>query len=134
VSDVGKVLDPTVDRIVLVSAVLALALDHVLPLWLCVLIVIREATVVATGATLVALGATRVDVIWLGKAGTFGLMASYPLLLLGHGSGSAAHLVGDVGAAIFVPSLVVSFAAALAYIPSARRALAAGRSSLGSHA
>ena len=34
---------------------------------------------------LASLGAARIDVLWVGKAGTFGLMFAYPTFLLGYG-------------------------------------------------
>ena len=39
---------------------------------------------------LAGLGAERIDVLWVGKAGTFGLMFAYPAFLLGHGTGRLA--------------------------------------------
>jgi len=43
---------------------------------------------------LAGLGASRIDVLWVGKAGTFALMFAYPAFLLGHGNagaGAGAH-------------------------------------------
>ena len=72
VTTLGKIIDPTVDRIVLVTAIISVAVFGVVPIWLAVLVVGREAVVGGTVLVLAALGAVLIDVSWFGKAGTFG--------------------------------------------------------------
>ena len=127
VSTVGKVLDPTADRVLLAVAVVTIAIDGSVPLWLCVAVALREALVSGAVLTLAAMGAPRIDVIWLGKAGTLGLMFAFPLFLVAHSAASwhsAAHVLAWLFA---VPALVLSWAAAASYVPLARRALADAR-------
>jgi phosphatidylglycerophosphate synthase len=77
---------------------------------------------------LAAMGARRIDVQWVGKAGTFGLMVAFPLFL-----GSHAHNLGWEGIAgqlawvAAIPGLILSWVAAITYVPLARRALRDGR-------
>jgi hypothetical protein len=76
---------------------------------------------------LASLGAARIDVLWVGKAGTFALMTAYPLFLVSDGTARwqeglrvVAWTVGSVG-------LVLGWVAAASYVGPARKALADGR-------
>ena len=84
VSTLGKVLDPAADRILVATAVIAIMVYGAVPLWF------GRGHPGPGGAggrrrcwLLAALGARRIDVLWVGKAGTFGLMFAYPAFLLG---------------------------------------------------
>lgn len=71
------------------------------------------------------------DVVWVGKAGTLALMASFPLFLLGS-SGVSWHGVAEAGGWVFgLPGLFLAWYAAAAYLPLAREALARGRGARG---
>lgn len=127
VSRIGKVLDPAVDRVLVGTAVVAVIVHGAVPLWFGLLTLVREALVSATVLVLAALGARRIDVLWIGKAGTFGLMVAYPGFLISHGTQGwqqpfhvAAWVAGGAG-------IVLAWVAALAYLVPARRALAEGR-------
>lgn len=130
VSELGKVLDPVADRILLVVGVGAILIDGSVPLWVGVAALSREVLVSLTVVVLAALGAARIDVTWWGKAGTFGMMFAFPLFLAGNPDGGAPwHDLAWVLAWIcFIPGLILSWYAALLYVPLARRALADGRS------
>ena len=91
----------------------------------------REVLVSAAVLLLAALGAQRIDVLWVGKAGTFGLMFAYPTFLLAHGHAGVATPHRDRGVAQrLVPALTLAWIAAAAYIPLSRRALARGRAEI----
>jgi cardiolipin synthase len=127
VSTLGKVLDPVADRVLLGVGVTAIMVDGSVPLWLGAAVLAREALVSVAVVTLAALGAARIDVVWVGKAGTFGMMCAFPLFLVAGSSASfrgAAHVAAWVFA---IPALALSWYAAGAYIPLARGALARGR-------
>ncbi|TMM19498.1 MAG: CDP-alcohol phosphatidyltransferase family protein [Actinobacteria bacterium] len=82
VSTLGKVLDPVADRVLLGVGVSAIMVDGSVPLWLGAAVLAREALVSAAVLGLAALGAARIDVVWVGKAGTFGMMVAFPLFLV----------------------------------------------------
>jgi len=127
VSTLGKVLDPTADRILVGTAVIAVIVDGAVPLWFGVATLAREVLVSAAVLLLAALGAERIDVLWVGKAGTFGLMVAYPSFLVAHGNVSWHTPVTVFAWLCAVPALVLAWMAAVSYVPVARRALARGR-------
>src|SRR5476649_1091502 len=69
-SELGKILDPVADRVLLLTAVVALMIDGVVPAWVGAAVLLREAVVSVSTLALAAAGAARIDVAWLGKAGT----------------------------------------------------------------
>ena len=86
VSTFGKVLDPTADRLLVGTAVISIMIYGAVPLWFGIATIAREVVVSAMVVLLAAMGAARIDVLWVGKAGTFGLMFAYPAFLLGDGT------------------------------------------------
>jgi cardiolipin synthase len=125
VTTLGKVLDPTADRILLGAAVTSMVVYGAVPLWLALTVGGRELAVAGTVVILASRGAPRIDVSRTGKAATFGLMICFPLLLLGHGPGTWSHACRVVAWVIALPAVMLSFAAALGYVGPARRGLAA---------
>jgi cardiolipin synthase (CMP-forming) len=127
VSTLGKVLDPAADRILVGTAVIAVIVHGAVPLWFGVATLAREVLVSVMVLLLASLGAARINVLWVGKAGTFGLMVAYPGFLLSYGTATwqepirvAAWICGIVG-------LTLAWVAAAAYVKPAREALRAGR-------
>jgi cardiolipin synthase len=127
VSTVGKILDPTADRLMLAVGVIALMVDGAVPGWVGVLTLVREVLVSAAVLLLAALGARRIDVQWVGKAGTFALMFAYPFFLLSHAGTSVDDPARAAAWFCAIPGLVLSYYAAATYVPLARRALVEGR-------
>src|SRR4029453_2802755 len=80
-SELGKVLDPVADRILLLVAAVALMIQGSVPLVFGVLVLLREAAISVAVLALAAAGARRIDVQWVGKAGTLALMFALPLFL-----------------------------------------------------
>jgi cardiolipin synthase len=127
VSELGKLLDPAADRLLLITAVVAITVDGAVPLWFAVPIMIREPVMFVAVVALGLMGAKRIDVTWVGKAGTFLLMFAFPLLLVGHSDTSFAPAAEVAGWLCAIPGLVLSLYATALYIPMARAALAEGR-------
>lgn len=127
-SELGKILDPTADRILLLTGVVALLVDGSVPGWFGVLVLAREVVIAAVTLTLAALGARRIDVVWAGKAGTLAIMFALPAFLGAAITSGGWHTGILVWAYVCgIPGLVLSYWAAVAYVPEARRALAEGR-------
>ena len=87
VSKLGRALDPAVDRLLMISSVIALYLVGRLPLWIIVLVLIRDIALIIGYLVLKARWNVRVDVIYLGKVcttffciGFAGLILNMPLI------------------------------------------------------
>jgi len=132
VSELGKVLDPTADRILLGTVVISLLIDGSVPAIVGWGVMVREVLVSAAVLALAAAGARRIDVQWAGKAGTLSLMVSFPLFMMGTpGPWGRPALVIAWGFA--VAGLAFQWYAAATYVPLARQALAEGRSARMAH-
>jgi cardiolipin synthase (CMP-forming) len=127
VSTVGKVLDPLADRLLVGTAVISVIVHGAVPLWFGLATIAREVLVSIMVLVLAALGAARIDVLWVGKAGTFGLMCAYPLFLLGDGTASWQEPVRIVAWICGAVGLTLAWVAAFSYVAPARKAYAEGR-------
>jgi len=128
VSELGKVLDPTADRLLFLVGVGAMIVDGAVPLWFAWAVLVREALVSVVLVVLYLAGMKRFDVSWYGKAGTFGLMFAFPMFLLASGlHGHAAVAWNVAGWLCGLPALAFSYYAAYGYVPQMRASLAAGR-------
>ncbi len=91
-SSLGAVLDPFADRLYILATLVGLVLRHVMPLWLAIVIVGRDAILAATLPLLRRAGYGPPAVHYLGKAATFCLLYAFPLLLLGTYHGDVAYV------------------------------------------
>ncbi|HET6966494.1 MAG TPA: CDP-alcohol phosphatidyltransferase family protein [Acidimicrobiales bacterium] len=127
VSTVGKVLDPIADRMLLGVASISIIALGAVPLWVGLLAVIREVLVAIGFLVVAALGGRRMDVVWSGKAGTFGLMAALPLFLGGHANDDWHRIAETLAWICAVPGLVLGWYAVVTYVPRAVVAVRQGR-------
>lgn len=123
VSELGKVLDPVADRVLLVVGGGAVLLHGSVPLVVAAVVLLREALVSAGTLGLALAGARRIDVRWVGKAGTFALMFAFPLFLGSDAGRSTDAALRAAAWAFAVVGVVLAWAAAVAYVPEARLAL-----------
>ena len=126
-SDLGKVLDPVADRVLLITGAIALLAVGTVPVVVGVLVLAREAAVSAAVLSLAALGARRIDVRWVGKAGTLALMFALPLFLLADHIDDGRGFTRFAAWVFTIAGLGFSYLAALVYMPVARAALRDGR-------
>lgn len=87
VSKLGQLLDPAVDRLLMISGVLGLFLVGRLPLWIILFVVIRDLGLLIGGGYILKRYQVRIPVIYAGKfATTFlyvgfaGILLNFPLL------------------------------------------------------
>jgi cardiolipin synthase len=129
-SNLGKILDPTADRVLLVAGAVTLLFEDLGVGVDIVLIVILVREVLIAGATiaLALAGARRIDVVWAGKAGTLALMFALPLFIWADNSSGALHALVALAAWGFaIGGIILGYYAAARYIPAAREALREGR-------
>jgi cardiolipin synthase (CMP-forming) len=128
VSELGKILDPLADRLLLLVGIPCILIDGSAPLWFGVAVLVREALVAGATLVLAALGARRIDVTIWGKAGTFLMFMAFPCFLGANSTLSYAPLLEVVAWGTGLVGLAFSYYAASRYVPLARRALQEGRS------
>ncbi|HEV2309041.1 MAG TPA: CDP-alcohol phosphatidyltransferase family protein [Acidimicrobiia bacterium] len=128
-SELGKILDPTADRILLLTAGVSLVIEGSLPVAVAVAVLAREVLVAGATLALAAAGARRIDVKWAGKAGTLALMFALPGFLLVHivDPGAGRTVILSLTWLATIGGLILSYWAAAAYVPAARAALREGR-------
>ena len=127
VSTLGKVLDPVADRLLVVTAVVTITIHGAVPVWFGAATLAREVVVSGAVLLLASFGAARIDVLWVGKAGTFALMTAYPLFLVSNGTSRWQVVLGVVAWIIGLCGLALAWVAAASYVNPARKALADGR-------
>jgi CDP-diacylglycerol--glycerol-3-phosphate 3-phosphatidyltransferase len=128
VSTLGKMADPLVDRALVLCALVGATVIGALPIWLVVVIALREGVVLAGSGLLFFFSrTTRIDVSRAGKAGALGMMMALPLFILAHAP-FRYHEAALVVAWVAVGAgQVLAWAAVVQYVPKARSAWAAGR-------
>ena len=132
VSNIGKILDPVADRILVMVGLVAVASAAGVPWWFALATLARELTVSGLTLLLAALGAARIDVLWWGKVSTFVLMGTFPLFLLTTNAHHTAlsgwqHVVRDGTWIVGSFGLVLSWIVLFGYVRPALAALRSGR-------
>lgn len=127
VSDLGKILDPVVDRLLFFVSIVAIIVAGAAPLWFCLAVLVREVAIAAATLVLAALGARRIDVTWVGKAATFGLMFAFPAFVWASTDWVLQPFFMVAAWVCGIPALVLSYYAAAHYVPIGLEALREGR-------
>lgn len=83
VTRVGQLLDPIADRLATLTALLVLLIRGIVPPWFVAVLLLRDVVLSVQMARLKQRGVTGLPVNYIGKAATFNLLLSFPLLLLG---------------------------------------------------
>ncbi|MHB1341169.1 MAG: CDP-alcohol phosphatidyltransferase family protein [Coriobacteriia bacterium] len=134
VTQIGKIIDPLVDRLLLASGVIGLYVIGVLPAWIPILLVARDVYLL-WGSYRLERHHILIPVTWLGKATTAVLFTGFSSLIAGWpmvpgaGIGEFPWLPGTGTAAVPVGmwlvyfGIVMSLTAAAGYRVRAKRAL-----------
>ncbi len=87
VSRLGQLMDPVIDRVLMITAVLGLLIVGRLPLWIVVVVLVRDVGLLAGGFYLLKRHHVRVPVVYAGKfattflfVGCAGLLLNAPLI------------------------------------------------------
>jgi cardiolipin synthase len=127
-SRLGELLDPSADRLYIVSTIIALAIRSIIGWWLVAILAVRE---LVLGVVLLVLrrhGYGPLHVSFVGKAATLALLYAFPLLFLGSHDTSYADVARVFGWAFALWGTGLYWWAAVLYIRQARHLLAMDRS------
>jgi cardiolipin synthase len=97
VTRIGQLLDPLADRLYILTTLLGLAYRDVVPWWLVIVLIARDATLTVSLLALTPAERNPLEVNFLGKAATANLLYSFPLLLLGHADNTAGDIAQPIG-------------------------------------
>ena len=79
-TNLGKLLDPVADRLAIAAGLIALMVRGAVPVWAGLLVILRDLAVLIAGGFLATRSRVRIDVRWIGKAATMGLMLGIPMI------------------------------------------------------
>jgi cardiolipin synthase len=124
VTELGKLLDPIADRMVITAALIALLVRGAFPLWAALVIIVRDLLILVAGLILLAKG-RRIEVRFIGKVATFALMMAVPLVAWGHFDLPLAAAATAVGWVAYGFGIVEYYVATVLYVRDFREALRA---------
>ncbi|MBB4763413.1 cardiolipin synthase [Actinoplanes digitatis] len=127
VSRLGELLDPFADRLYILATLIGFTVRGVVPWWLTVALLLREAVLGVALLVLRRHGYGPPPVHYLGKTGTFVLLGAFPTLLLATAVPSTAPIALPIGWALAWWALGLYWAAAVLYLAQARAMLRADR-------
>jgi len=114
-SSLGQILDPVADRLYILAVLVGLVLRDIIPLWLAVILPMRDVLLFSLVPFLRTRGYSALPVHYLGKAATAALLYAFPLLLLGDDTGTLADLAKVVGWAFTIWGVGLYWWAGLLY-------------------
>ena len=123
-SKLGEILDPVADRLYILAAVIGLLYRDIMPLWVAILVPLRDALLWVLVPFLRTRGYSALPVHYLGKAATAGLMYSFPLLFLGDGDGAIPTLAEVFGWAFAIWGIGLYWWAGVLYAWQVRKLMA----------
>ncbi len=122
-SRLGALLDPAVDRLYILAALIALGVREIVPWWAVAALVARDLVLAATLPVLRRRGYGPYRVSYLGKGATFLLLYAFPLLLLGQGDTAVAPVALPLGLAFAAWGTALYLYSGLLYLAQFVRAL-----------
>jgi cardiolipin synthase (CMP-forming) len=123
VSELGKILDPVSDRLAIAAGLIALVIRGAFPLWAALLILVRDALILLAGIALLSVRRVRIDVRYLGKVATFGLMVAIGCIAWGNLGYALAPAFLACGWTFFAVAIVEYYVATILYVGDLRAAL-----------
>jgi len=129
-SRLGALLDPFVDRLYVVTTLVALVVRDILPWWIAAILVGRELILAPTLAVYRRRALPPPEVLYLGKGATFLLMCALPLLLGAVAVPASEPVTAPLGWAALIWGTVLYVWTALLYLAQAvatARVVPAGR-------
>ncbi|HET6288006.1 MAG TPA: CDP-alcohol phosphatidyltransferase family protein [Amycolatopsis sp.] len=122
-SRLGRLLDPAADRLYILATLIAFLIRDIVPWWLVVPLVVREAVLGVCVLLLRHRGFAPPEVTYIGKGATFVLMYAFPLLLLTQGGSDLAAIARPIGYAFTAWGAVLYVYSGVLYVVQTARAL-----------
>ncbi len=114
-STVGKVIDPSADRVLLIAAGIVSFHDSLIPTWLLLVIFAREIAVSSVVGTVAVKFKRRLDVVYYGKAGTLLMMFGFPFFVFAGADTTLSSVFRVTGYVFLMPGLAILFLALASY-------------------
>jgi cardiolipin synthase len=128
VSRLGELLDPFADRLYILATLIGFTVRGLVPYWLTGALLLRELVVAIALLVLRRNGYTAaLPVHYVGKTGTFVLLAAFPMILLARAVPSIDWWAGPVGWGLAWWALGLYWAAGVLYLIQTGRLLRAAR-------
>jgi cardiolipin synthase len=122
-SRLGQLLDPAADRLYILATLIAFLVRGIIPWWVVVPLVLREAVLGVCVVVLRRRGFAPPEVTYIGKGATFVLMYAFPFLLLAQGGSDVAAVARPIGYAFTIWGAVLYVWSGVLYVVQARNAL-----------
>ena len=126
-SELGKILDPVADRVLFITAGIALLIDGSVPVVVGVIVLAREAAISIAVAVLAARAHGASTCIDRGKAGTLALMFVFPMFLIADATSGAVMMSPSWGVDLHGERYALAISRRRLH-PLARQALREGES------
>src|SRR5689334_2814266 len=123
VSRLGELLDPFADRLYILATLVGFTVREVVPLWLTAALLLREAVLGVALLVLRRHGYGPPPVHYVGKTGTFVLLAAFPVMLLAEAVPSIDSWADPIGWGLAWWALGLYWAAAVLYLAQTTRLL-----------
>ena len=122
-SKLGEILDPTIDRLYIISTLIVLFIRDAIPLWLIITLVARDAILALVALALTAKGKPPLKVTFMGKAATFNLLYAFPFLLLALSDSLAGDVAFIFGWAFAIWGVALYIATGVSYFLTAMKTI-----------
>src|SRR6266545_3901239 len=114
-------------RLALIAALVAMVARSAFPLWAALLVIVRDGLILLAGLAMLVGLKVRLEVRWIGKAATFGLMCGIPLVAWGNFGLSLHRIALPTGWALFGIGIVLYYVATAIYAADVARAVRMAR-------
>ncbi len=127
VSRLGELLDPFADRLYILATLIGFTVRGFVPYWLTGALLLREVVLAVALLVLRRHGFGPPPVHYVGKTGTFVLLAAFPVIALAHAVPSIDSWAGPIGWGLAWWALALYWAAGVLYLAQTARLLRADR-------
>nr|WP_030429522.1 CDP-alcohol phosphatidyltransferase family protein [Allokutzneria albata] len=126
-SKLGAMLDPAADRLYILATLIAFGIREILPWWVILALVGREAVLGLSLLVLRRYGYGAFEVHYTGKAATFVLLYAFPFLLLADGTSTLAEIARPIAYGFTIWGVLLYLWAGVLYLVQLAAAIRKGK-------